>query len=166
MTDVALVLSDQGADLALEDGDLKADEGLLTPILLSLFSDARAAPDEAIPEDSTPADEGPRFGRDPRGWWAERRGDRYGSKLWLLSRAKSVQDSANRAREYATEALEWLLEEGIAARIEVEAELVGPDLYLELRIVRGGSGRWAALWEATRETIVDLPGVRLKLLTA
>jgi len=51
--------------------------------------------------------------------------DRIGSRLWLLARAKLVPETAARAKEYAEEALAWLVADGVAARVEVQAERQG-----------------------------------------
>jgi phage gp46-like protein len=103
------------ADLALVAGDLEADNGLETALLLSLFTDARASDEELA-----------RFGdTDPRGWWgdseSEFQGDVFGSKLWLLAREKQTNETLNRARDYAQQALDWLREDGIAERVAVDA---------------------------------------------
>lgn len=116
--DMRLLFSPENfeADLQLFAGDLAADDTLETAILLSLFTDARATEDELV-----------RFGgADPRGFWgdslAEIEGDRFGSKLWLLAREKQTAETLNRARDYATEALAWLIEDGIADEVPIEAD--------------------------------------------
>lgn len=94
---------------------LEEDDGLETAVILSLFTDRRAAEDDALPDGSD----------DRRGWWGDAYpdvdGDLIGSRLWLLFREKDMQSAVNRAREYTEEALEWLLEDGIARRVEVVA---------------------------------------------
>ena len=42
MTDLAIVVDEEGPDLALEAGDLQLEEGLDSAVLWSLFSDQRA----------------------------------------------------------------------------------------------------------------------------
>lgn len=100
------------------DGQLLAqDQGLTTAILHSLFSDARAEPDE-LPDQAG----------ERRGWWGDcllPQDDRYGSKLWLLQREKRTRETLHRAREYARQALAWLIEDGHADRVEVESEWTG-----------------------------------------
>lgn len=120
MTDIRTVFIDfdRGADLALEQFALAADDGLETAIILSLFTDARASNDDPLP-----------FGEsDRRGWWAdafpEVDRDRIGSRLWLLQREKQTQATLNRAREYAEEALAWLIADGVARSVEVASFLV------------------------------------------
>jgi len=120
VTDIRTVFIDfdRGADLALEQFALAADDGLETAIILSLFTDARASNDDPLP-----------FGEsDRRGWWAdafpEVDRDRIGSRLWLLQREKQTQATLNRAREYAEEALAWLIADGVARSVEVASFLV------------------------------------------
>ena len=102
-------------DIAIEAGDLAREVSLRTAVLLSLFSDRRASADELAVFG----------GDDARGWWAdaiaEVEGDEFGSKLWLLARAKVLPETLNRAREYTRQALGWLVEDGVAAAVAVEA---------------------------------------------
>jgi phage gp46-like protein len=51
--------------------------------------------------------------------------DRIGSRLWLLARAKLTLTTVQRAQDYAEEALQWLIDDGVAARIAVRAERQG-----------------------------------------
>ena len=44
-----------------------------------------------------------------------------GSRLWLLNREKELQSVVNRARDYAAESLQWLIDDGIASRVDVAA---------------------------------------------
>lgn len=112
--DAALKWDIDHADLVLDGDDLATDERLDTAVILSLFTDARAEPGEIDPGD------------DPRGWWgdtfASRDGDQLGSKLWLLRREKQLPAVLQRAKDYAEDALAWLLEDGIASAVTVNAE--------------------------------------------
>ena len=62
---------------------------------------------------------------DRRGWWAdstsEADNDQIGSRLWLLERAKNITETLRKAEEYAIEALQWMITEGIASKIEATA---------------------------------------------
>lgn len=110
-------------DWAIKDHDLAPDDGLETAVILSLFTDRRARQDDPLPDGS----------EDRRGWWADayhpaplgappgEGNDLIGSRLWLLEREKDTQEVVNRARDYAEEALQWLVEDGIAEQIEVMA---------------------------------------------
>jgi phage gp46-like protein len=63
---------------------------------------------------------------DRRGWWADAEPvverDRIGSRLWLLAREKDTAKVRARAEEYAREALQWLVEDRVAERVEVSAD--------------------------------------------
>ncbi len=117
MTDIALIpiQGDFSADIAVLNGDLQSDEGMNTAIIISLFTDARADDDDALPQENA----------DRRGWWADAYapipGDVTGSKLWLLSRAKQTSAVLIQARQYALDALAWLIADGVAASVEVTA---------------------------------------------
>ena len=116
MTDLrsAFVDLEHGADFALDALGLEQDEGLDTAVVLSLFTDARARDDDALPHGQL----------DRRGWWADAypptSGDRIGSRLWLLRASKQLQASLTTARQYAEEALAWMVTDGVAKRVEVE----------------------------------------------
>ena len=109
-------------DFLFVDNDLDTDEGLGTAVIISLFTDARASDDDPIPNANN--DQGY---IDKRGWWGdlanpEVEGDQIGSKLWLLERAKTTQENLNKAEDYALQALQWLIDDGIAKEVTVTAE--------------------------------------------
>lgn len=115
---IDLVQDDDGQllfDLATDGAALATEEGLRTAVLISLFTDARAADGDQLPDG----------GADRRGWWAdtwpEVEGDLTGSHLWLLAREKQVPAVLSRAERYARAALQWLIDDGIAAAVEVVA---------------------------------------------
>lgn len=112
MTDFALAAGDGVLDLVFADGDLVVDESLVPAVLVSLLTDRRAEPSDLPPDGSA----------DRRGWWADaylEGGDRHGSRLWLLDRAKELTAEVARARRYAEEALAWLVEDGVALAVTV-----------------------------------------------
>lgn len=82
---------------------------LYTAVLISLFTDAAAGPDDIIPDGS----------RDPRGWWGD---PSIGSKLWLLMRSKATSTVLALAKTYIEQALQWLIDDGVVAKIEVTTE--------------------------------------------
>jgi phage gp46-like protein len=149
-----------GADPALTaDGiDLLADNGLETAVFLSLFLDRRANADDEIPDGTT----------DPRGWWADEHadvpGDLIGSRRWLLDRSKRSGETAKRLQHYDTEALAWLIEDGVAESVTVTVTPRTPEQWAaagasirehgyleEIAIVRGGQSigfRYALNWSA------------------
>lgn len=133
MVDAALSLGPVGADLSIVDGDLELDLGLLSGCFVSLFTDARAPDGERS---------------DPRGWWGDRAGARLGSLLWLLEREKLTLPAVARLREAATRSLDWLIDEGIAKTVEVDAGICDDgSVSLVVRIDRVVAGRWDSAWE-------------------
>lgn len=101
-------------------------------VWLSLFSDARAHPDDVIPA-----------GAERRGWWADIfDGDAFGSRLWLLDRSVVTQETVLRARDYANEALAWLVADGVAAAVDVVTSRMVSDngaagIALQVTVTRG-----------------------------
>lgn len=126
----------------LEGGD---DLGTLAQaVLISLLSWRRAEEGDALPTAE-------RFGWWPDGFADD--GDKFGSRLWLLGRSRLALDTPNAAREYAEEALAWLVADGLAAVVEVQAERVGDNaLGLGVTVRRDdGTGivlRFADLWSS------------------
>lgn len=85
---------------------------ILTNIIASLFTDARARDDDILPDGST----------DKRGWWGDSFSDKkIGSRLWLLSREKQLSSVLTRAQEYATESLQWMINENLIKSVTVTA---------------------------------------------
>ena len=126
MVDIALSWSNElwRGDWRLNDeGTLADDDDLATAVMLSLFSDRTALPDDVIP-DSGPI----------RGWWADTFRDYpLGSRLWLLWREKETEITRRRAEEYGREAMQWFVDAGIAKSVEVSAAWVRRGL-LELLV--------------------------------
>lgn len=102
-------------DLSMIDGvDLSMDDGIETAVIISLFTDARADLVE-LPIGET----------DRRGWFGELfqdAGGMFGSKLWLLQREKQTEEVRLRAIEYARDALQWMIDDGIAQSIAVDCQ--------------------------------------------
>lgn len=98
-------------------------------VIISLFTWGRARPADQLP------------GADRCGWWGDSfapvPGDRIGSRLWLLARSTITQQTLTRAKEYAQEALAWLVADGIASQVIVEAERAGlSQISLRCQILR------------------------------
>ncbi|RDU99237.1 phage GP46 family protein [Trinickia dinghuensis] len=104
-------------------GDIATGDDLETALLLSLFTDREAAPDDEIPDGSG----------DRRGWWGDDdSGDDTGptgSRLWLLSRRKSPTDKTlTDAYDYVVEAIQWLIDTGVVGSFMVVTQWVKPDM--------------------------------------
>ncbi len=107
-------------DWLLASPGLAEDEGLKTAIIISLFSDRRANADDVLPNETG----------DRRGWFGDNfaavDGDQIGSRLWLLSREKQMPNVLLKAREYCVEALQWMIQDGVAKSVDVVAEVFRP----------------------------------------
>jgi len=139
MNNIELQLSIDGISIEPD----KVSNRLLRSVIISLFTWRRAEVDDILPANQ-------KFG-----WWGDIypavANDRIGSRLWLLSRAKFLPDVPGRAKEYAEQALAWLVEDGIASTVEVQAERQGLErLALACLIVRGDGAkmnvRFADIW--------------------
>ncbi len=102
-------------DMVIENGDLKADPGLETAALISVFSDKRVSLEEL-----------PRGQNSQRGWWADLisdiEGDRIGSKLWTLeANGKVLDQTPIELQNILIDAFRWMIDDGIAASIDVLA---------------------------------------------
>lgn len=68
----------------------------------------------------------------PYGWWGTPpavQNDRIGSRLYLLKRRKLTNKTPQDAREYMQQALAWMTDDGVAARIDVTSERTGTDTW-------------------------------------
>lgn len=90
------------------------------------------------------------YAGDPRGWW----GDSYepspiGSKLWMLFRAKKSDGAAvlKQAQGYCLEALQWLLDDGIAATVDANCFWFKPDaLGITISITKPSGQSFGFAW--------------------
>lgn len=112
-------------DIFIECADLKRDPGFETAVFISLFTDKRADDSDKLPNNQV----------DKRGWWSD---NNIGSKLWLIEREKLLNEAKTKAEQYSKEALQWLVDEGIAETILTEATLVRGEtaLTLSIRIIQ------------------------------
>jgi len=121
MTDITTtwdVLNVRG-DWVMDGTQLQSGSDLATAVLISVFTDRLANPDDVIPDGSN----------DPRGWTGDL-GETVliGSRMWLLERAKQTQQTLNDAFDYLTEALQWLIDDGAVARIDIKTEWTRPSM--------------------------------------
>lgn len=102
--------------LFLNGAQVSADmtDSLSRAVVISLFTWQRASQSDEVDNDQR------------MGWWgdtfAENKGDKIGSKLWLLLRQKVTDETINSAQEYAYESLKWLIDDGICSDITVNVE--------------------------------------------
>lgn len=110
----------QGGDWVIVGGAFDSSSDLETAVLLSLFTWARASEDDELPYK----------GADRKGWWGNLDGEalhgmrELGSKLWLLARRTQTEETRQDAIRYAAEALKWMKDMALVARIDVDAQWV------------------------------------------
>lgn len=91
---------------------------LTRSVVISLFSWRRAEPDDNAQQ--------------PMGWWGDTwptvQNDRIGSRLYLLRRTTLTNQTPPLARTYINQALAWMIDDGVAARIDTRVERTGIDM--------------------------------------
>jgi phage gp46-like protein len=122
---------------------LETGHDLESAVLISLFTDQTADPDDVLPPDMV---------NDPRGWWADTyTGDLIGSKLWqVLGRVRN-QDTLNFAGDATRKSLAWMLTDGVASSVEVVPSFYGSGgLRLDIAITgpTGMTSRFSFVWQA------------------
>jgi len=131
---------------------LETGHDLETAVLVSLFTWRTVDPDFATPS----------YVKDPQGWWADAyTGDPIGSRLWLLLRAKKTTETLRRAESYVREALQWLIDDGVAASVEVAAEWQDVTRLAMQIVIRapadGETFRWSYVWDTLNDTPPTVP---------
>jgi phage gp46-like protein len=113
MQDLSLNNNGSYLDISFTNGDFTLTKGLDTAIMMSLLVDKRAASFE-VAEISR-----------RRGWFGNKLGNfvnyEIGSKLWLLDQTRATTNTLNYAKTYSYDCLQWLLQDNIADRINVDA---------------------------------------------
>lgn len=149
MSDIRIEFDEENlvGDLLISGGDLAIEEGLETAVVMSIFTDARALDDDELPGNDS----------DPRGWWADEfaqvEDDEIGSRAWLLERTRLNDETVVRAQGFYQQALQWLVDDGVAERVDVQVERVDLSIArIDVQIFRPERDpvrfRFNALWEA------------------
>lgn len=145
MTDASMVMTENGGELVLFGFDLQRDDGLETAVIISLFTDRRANPEQIPPE--FPAD-------DLRGYWGDvsnnSPSDQTGSLLWLLSREKQTPQVLGRAEQYCRDALAWMIDDKAATQVVVSAEYAAKGwmlLFIDIYRPSGSPARYRYNYE-------------------
>lgn len=126
-------------DLFFDGGDLLTGESLENAVIISIGSISRLAGREFTAE------------LHDDGWWGEstNEDDSWGAELQALVPGKSVPNVELRARQSVQEALKWIVDDGIAEKIDVSAVASSESLDLSIDITRGGTVenyRYNVLW--------------------
>ncbi|WP_395391504.1 phage GP46 family protein [Novosphingobium sp. BL-8A] len=143
-----MLWTDENGDPIIDEGGglidaiiaptLPSSHDLATAVLISLFSDALAGEDDQLPDQSG----------DRRGWWA----GSIGSKLWLRQRSKQTPTVLQLVKDDIKSALAWMIEDGVAASIDVETEftrsgMLGSRVVIHRRDGTNVALRFANLWD-------------------
>lgn len=130
----------QRADLVLENGHFKVDDGLETAVSISLFTERRLADDDLDPGATYHG-----------GWWGDTfTGDKIGSRLWKLRNKVATEANVALAKTYMLEALQWMIDDAVASRIEVTTSrgTTVQDLRFTINIYSPGEASpWSRTWE-------------------
>ncbi len=131
-------------------GNLSKDEGLISVVEVSVFTDRRH-------EDGAELPGGP---LDLRGWW----GDEYfgpsfdlpqhkiGSLIWTLDRSKNRAATLKQLKDYAVDAVAWMVDLGIFESVTGFSERLRADtgvFQLELQKPGEPDSLWTPRWEKT-----------------
>lgn len=142
MTTDAVLVGDN-FDLQIgDDGDIVTADFFDTAILMSIFCERRATPSE-VPESER-----------RRGWIGNEStpGFEIGSKLWLYYQARVTRSILSGLESVIRAGLQWMVDDGIAESIEVNAELSGGKVVVDIPTKRPSSKverRYYDLWENT-----------------
>ncbi len=106
-------------DYHIQDGALASGHDVQTSVLISLFTDRVADVNDELPDSTSTSLP------DRRGWWGDT-GQKYpiGSRLYLLDRAKAPLNIKHDAINYANEALQWMLDDLVVSKFDIQAEFV------------------------------------------
>ncbi|QBH18614.1 hypothetical protein EYC51_03385 [Alcaligenes faecalis] len=111
---------------------LASADQLERAVVISLFTWRRAEPSDPVDDDERYGYWGDAYPDQPQ--------DRIGSRLWLLRRRSLTAQTMKDAQRYADEALAWMVEDGVAQRVEARFERQGAtrlDLYVTLTLDEG-----------------------------
>ena len=147
MSDLALVKTEnQDFDLAFDGQDIVLTDSLQNCIVISLLCHAR----EVVQNDAM-ANIDAVFG----GWWADALEDfSTGSLMWTLHRQKCDALAVKNAEKLASEALKWLIEDGVAKDVTVKGQQVAKNrVDIEINVLKPDGSkedfRWQLNWEAS-----------------
>jgi phage gp46-like protein len=104
----------------IADTNFAGTSGLESALVISLYTDRTMPPDWVFPQKG--------ILNNPGGWW----GDAFnpapiGSHLWLLRFQSGAPNLLQIARNYCLDALQWLIDNGIAATIDVTPTWIFPN---------------------------------------
>ena len=150
MQDVLIRANSDGLYDFVVEGNLFASAGgFETAIPVSLFTDARA-PAALVPD--------PQY---RRGWignlMTAQTMRQLGSILWILDQTRITQETLNTARLAAQEALQWMLDDGVALSVLVDVvrtTRLGMQIIIQITDTSNVVSRYQTLWRATDASVI------------
>lgn len=123
---------------------------LYNAVVISLFTDARAKPDDRLPDEPRTGPVPANLYRDRRGWHGD---PNIGSRRWLVYREKQVPEVLERLEEYDREALQWLITDKVVSSIDIIESFPAPGAVLSEIVLHRPSMpaltfRFQMLWES------------------
>ncbi|MEH6630156.1 MAG: phage GP46 family protein [Halopseudomonas aestusnigri] len=152
MTDIYLNWNSESftADMSMQLGDIITGREIETAVIMSIFTWRRANADDELPEGETSR----------QGWWADTYtdvpNDKIGSRIWLARRRKMNQTTRVFIYDCIKECLQWLIEDQIAVKIDIETERQGLSTLATKIIIHETSGavtalQYSLIWEAMND---------------
>jgi phage gp46-like protein len=147
--DIKMRKNDSGIyDFSFADGDFITVEGFDTAIQISILGERRASESEVMQPQKR------------RGWWgneaSEIVGFEIGSKLWLLSQARLIQDTINMSVDYGKQCLQWLVDDKYFDKIVVSGEIKNQDTgILNFNLVENNNIVEKMGYDIRRKTFID-----------
>lgn len=146
--DIKLDRTEEGYwDISFVNGDFKKTDGFDTAINITLMCERRAVASE-VPKPEL-----------RRGWWGNflLLYDKFeiGSKLWLLSQARSTQETLNNSITYMEDAFRWFIDDGYLEKININAEYQELDktkLVIRIDFIRSQNiveSKYYSVWDNT-----------------
>lgn len=110
-----------------DDGDFIMEDGFDTALLMGVFCERRATPEE-VPDAIRRS-----------GWignlFYNENGFENGSKVWLhISQGRIIQETLNNVRDAAQKGLDYLVQDELAQSVSTEIEVVSGKPELKIRI--------------------------------
>ncbi|MFW6312270.1 MAG: phage GP46 family protein [Spirochaetota bacterium] len=133
--DIALISSNDGGDILFESGQARMEQGLFSAVYMSLFTES--------------------------GWWGNRvlaEEERIGCRIEELRSRTLTNSTRLDFIAEARNALAWMVDQGIAGRVDVDAAIVAPGMIgVIVTIHQPGSEtpqsvRFGLSWDATLDT--------------
>jgi phage gp46-like protein len=121
--DIALTPENMGdSDISIVNNDLLIDDGFDTAVYISLFTDERDTGSDDVNQSG--------------GYWGDALDlssiavPPLGSLLWKYSRAVVTSEVINSIKTACSDALRWMIDDGIAGLVNVTASEIGNNSYV------------------------------------